>query len=1098
MEVSRRIETFVNGIQPVRIRSKHKAHISRFSEYYDTERPDISRRDAKYLLFGGEKTKGLLATCGNTNLKTIVSLKRSAMMALRLVHTLLTQEPNSHRFRNILAEAKDASVFREMKLHRHINRFNNVIAFEVMGDVLAKNPSYTVETILGKDKAMREAAQKYIIWDLERKKRLKEQRKRERKRIPTSWADVDPTKLILDPSDDDEQRPHDLTGHDSSSEDEVSDPLSILSENAIRMRLASSAATMHTNATKRPYATTTPGVLTGSIKTTRPDFDPSLFLTSMHSDQSYSDLTTGLTNLQRSVDDRLLHMRKLVKQHFNEFVACKDIVDGIHSHFKPEILRSGTGREVSRTARIQTAIDALQRTADTVFRVLLERKQRGDRIRGAIATLRRFRFFFSLPGSIKSHIQRGQYAEMSRLYERAKSFKLNVKAAPILGSVLEAVENIVRTFRRALLRKLENPYASVAVQSRIVSLLQKLRCEVDPAWHHMAYRAQWIVATLHGWYADHKRSVGLRSSASRRSSAHNLTHTVTLDKGSRLEEKSSRRKQLPRHKPMLALSAATEMDVLLQNDEAVLGLVEKMSSFLTKRMAEFSRLTLRVEKPTPHQRAQFTAFLKESVVHPDMRSSSVQDLKATLQRESVSDLYFAVQRSHSQIIRECVFPRGRPERSPWALGASNASSQQHLSAPSEPAAFAESQHSQMNVSMLPSMHRVVTAITREFAALQRENINPEFLSELRLLVDDTVKYFVRNKYREVLVQIPHLAVQGSETHQGIHQRCVDPNVTPMAKRFEFIAFDTLKSIQQALPHRDKPKWMVELMAAPFFESLRAFADALHVVMFVRESADVILAARQVPSSDSNPPQRTFGKSEHRRILYAIKSARCAVETVLPSLWESFRRSVPRHYQSALSVEYNSVKRLYDNLIRMGTNAYTREKILVLTRIVSGGITTCGVDWTVPRPVRRVRDYVLDLLLTLVLAFNDLRSMPDGRIGRAVLKKLLLGLVDTFGNTLKFVDGMCSSGALQILVELLLVKTILAPYTTPTTEEAFISLCTRLEARLGNDSARARARNHTRAILKHTVASTAVMFACFGPADKTLFVSLGRLHDRPRG
>ncbi len=70
------------------------------------------------------------------------------------------------------------------------------------------------------------------------------------------------------------------------------------------------------------------GVFTDKVMYHSEKFDPKVFLARIHQNTSAADLEAGEDALREDLQSRKNQLKKLVKDHFDCFISCKNTIDG--------------------------------------------------------------------------------------------------------------------------------------------------------------------------------------------------------------------------------------------------------------------------------------------------------------------------------------------------------------------------------------------------------------------------------------------------------------------------------------------------------------------------------------------------------------------------------------------------------------------------------------------------------------------------------------------------------------------------------------------------------------------------------------------------
>uniref|UniRef100_A0A6A7G522 Exocyst complex component 2 n=1 Tax=Hirondellea gigas TaxID=1518452 RepID=A0A6A7G522_9CRUS len=797
-------------------KAQHKDHIRQFAEYYKDNHPDLLPLDAVFLFQGNDQyPKGLLHHCGSTHLLQHSELKESALMAAQLISILVDPARNVdfRVFRNSLKLCK-MDAFKEMKLGMHLLRekgSGELFAFVIVAAVQDSFVDVPLEAYVEEENA-RDLFYEYQKIDQDQESEESADT-HEVGSLPEAWSQVTPADFEFD-----EEAPDEFSSPNSPVSDDDSfavasdplDPLGILNGPAAKERIVSWqrknrkktwASSRARSSRKSPESQLLQdediGATQKFVRTSEDSFRPHLFLTALHSETTCKSLEDGLSRLRESVSDRTEQMRLLVRDHFDQFVTCKDTIDVVYQLSRDEPkMRQGQ----FQPNRLQEVIDELQSMYSSLYGNILERKHETDQIKDTLSVLKRFQFLFRMPGEMKRNIETKQFEKVVRDYRRAKSFVVK-DDQQILKKVLKKIFDIVHDFRSQAMKKLEDPRASYDEQEKIIGYLVALDCEDDPMWYYVNRQHEWTLAQLDRCNEDHQQELArCRDDHQQRVIAMNL------------RDRSSR--------PDSEIFAGSTKSVI---DHSKKKLVKHLSAVLTRDLPNFYRFS---------QEISTGKFVVSDA------SGAQSEPKVLV--DHIKKLITEIQTTYSTSIRQAIIPVSMSEDS--SSGSSQIVDSAEGKSPVDPNPVPPSSSQEFGKVPLFMLDNV-KCILRCYGVLKKLKMPKGQLDVLRSLAEDATRYYFTQIWKKCLWQLSSLHLK---------EKWIQPQeyigITTLPIIFRDIVEKAFSTIEEIPVFVIKGPWILELIGAPLLECMRNFADALHELAF-NPNMRVKAPSESTPSQD---------------------------------------------------------------------------------------------------------------------------------------------------------------------------------------------------------------------------------------------------------
>ncbi|KNC87459.1 hypothetical protein SARC_00441 [Sphaeroforma arctica JP610] len=212
------------------------------------------------------------------------------------------------------------------------------------------------------------------------------------------------------------------------------------------------------------------------------NFVPAWFFAEKHANTPLHLLMVGSENLDALIVKQEHAVTSLMKDNFDRYVACQDVILTMQQVLERE--RDETGGDL--TKGLQDNQQIVSTMASDYIKPLLARRDRAEAIRSVIGVLNRYKFLVGLPHAMRLAITNGQYLIAVTEYEKALSL-YGHSEVDFVQQVLGEVETIADDLRTTLLDKLRQPRASMADRELYIDYLLRLGSTEDPSWMVIGY-----------------------------------------------------------------------------------------------------------------------------------------------------------------------------------------------------------------------------------------------------------------------------------------------------------------------------------------------------------------------------------------------------------------------------------------------------------------------------------------------------------------------------------------------------------------------------------------------------------------------------------
>lgn len=805
-------------------------------------------------------------------------------------------------------------------------------------------------------------------------------------------------------------------------------------------------------------------------------FDAKVFLSTIHPDATFADLSHGIHHLKSSIDQRSEALKVLVEDNFDRFVAVKATTDGVYREMRDNPSGPLQPQADYGVASLNAILANASAKADQVFMPVLENNLKTIKLRSTLGVFERSKFFFNLPGSLSESVEMGRYDVALRDYKKGKYLldsrpgqllavasskqpesaggaRNQVQHKRVFAKVWDAVEATMKDMQSRLTAQLREPRRSVDEQEKTIEILLELDPTDDPVSLYLEAQHQHLRSLMRKTFdAGVARIEAVRLARRKSSNLEDRERARDLQRSMRLTGR---------------LDASFDKCIGADSWRAIQELVKTLSATLTSSLPNFWRVAKN------HAEGKFTKSKTRTGaastgqgagMSAQSKAWAVEALDAYI--NLISHLFSLTDVS---ILTRQPAPTQLPEWVP--VGTSSATAAHYLRQTLTQLVEACNDLASLGITSASSLRGLLT------------NARFSFVSVLCVVWQEDAKLFH---------MLEDWTLNPDEQATTLHLRDIAAFHKNNARQAFHLAGGRTASTPVSALEAGRKNRNAEQPVAPeftarikgaFLDALYAFLDGLVHLAFSKYSPLEPRTALSVQAVPGHPGSSVDVRDPDTRVLLSVTNLAHLSRAIIPSLVKQFGDA----YAVQMDEDLATLAEVSTQLDGILFNDYIERKSSAVAQIVSHGILLAGIDWAeIPKPAG-VHAFIYEALLSLVQVHAHVRS-----IAKPLVTRTITTLVDSLASTtlasFQQIPRFGMGGMLQATLEIEFLHQTLSAFISPKAEtllkqvyETISEKYRRVEQRekdqLGQELER------VKQILVHSRKATALEFLCFRRARK---------------